>query len=65
MKKIAVHIQDKHTLILDEDASKGDLIDLRELMHFDSAGIEKAIKTGQDQVYEKQKEELNKIHLLE
>lgn len=65
MKKIAVHIQDKHTLVLDEDASRGDLIDLRELMHFDSTGIEKAILAGQDQVYEKQKEELNKIHLLE
>ena len=35
MKKIKVSIQDEHTLVLQEDAVKGDLIDLRSLHETD------------------------------
>ena len=35
MKKIRVSIQDEHTLVLQEDASKGDLVDLNSLHETD------------------------------
>ncbi len=35
MKKIKVSIQDEHTLVLREDGSKGDLIDLSTLHEVD------------------------------
>src|SRR5687768_8966504 len=35
MKKVKVSIQDEHTLVLQEDASKGDVIDLKTLHETD------------------------------
>lgn len=43
MKKVKVSIQDEHTLVLQEDATKGDLIDLTSLHETD---IDKATITG-------------------
>lgn len=47
MKKIKVSIQDEHTLVLQEDATKGDLIDLRSLheMDIDKSTIERVVKS--------------------
>lgn len=61
MKKIKALIRDKHTLVLDEDASKGDIIDLSELNNVDISSIEQAILNNKDEIYQaKIKEELNK-----
>ena len=46
MKKISVIVKDKNTLVLDEDASKGDWIDLTSLSSIDTSGLEESISRG-------------------
>lgn len=61
MKQVKVFVQDKHTLILEEDANKGDSIDLTSLNTVDLSTIEKAIEDGKDQIYRKKIEEEKEI----
>lgn len=61
MKSISVTIKDKNTLILDEDASKGDYIDLKSLTSISFDVIEGLINEGKDSVYEKKLSEFKKI----
>lgn len=58
MNYIHVAIKDKNTLILEEDAHKGDLIDLSSVTSFDGAAIEKAIEEGKEAVYQKKLKEM-------
>lgn len=58
MKKLKVIVKDKSLLELDEDAKKGDLIDLNELTQVDSSYIENIIESGKDKVYEAKLNEL-------
>ena len=60
MKEIKVIVRDKNTIVLDEDAAKGDYIDLASLKSVDLTQLENAISTGKDQVYEKKLEEAKK-----
>lgn len=65
MKKIKAIIRDKNTLILDEDASKGDIIDLSELNIVDTSTIEQAIVNNKDEMYQiKVNEKLKEQKLL-
>ena len=43
MKKLNVIVKDKNTLVLNEDGSKGDIIDLLDLKSIDSSNIESLI----------------------
>ena len=60
MKEVKVIVRDKNTIVLDEDAAKGDYIDLASLKSVDLTQLENAISTGKDQVYEKKLEEAKK-----
>ena len=51
MKKINVYVKDKNTLVLNEDAVKGDYIDLTELATVDTTAIEASIADAKDRVY--------------
>ena len=51
MKKLNVSIQDKNTLVLEEDGEKGDIIDLLSIQTFDTTSFEKLIEEGKDRVY--------------
>ena len=51
MSIIRVHIKDKYTLVLDEDAKKGDEINLREITNVDTSDIEEAIRLSKDNTY--------------
>ena len=57
MKKVKFIVKDKNTLELIEDASKGDVIDLREEMSLDTNKLEKTIEEGidhaRDTIYQK------------
>jgi len=53
MKKIKVIVRDRNTLVIDEDASKGDYISLSELNEVDYSEIESVIEQGKDSVYNK------------
>ena len=53
MKEIKVIVRDKNTIVLDEDATKGDYIDLASLKSVDLTQLENAISSGKDVVYEK------------
>ena len=63
MKKLQVIIQDKTTLMLNEDGHKGDIISLADLEELDTTAIIKAIEENTDKVYQKKlaeyKEKLN------
>ena len=61
MKQVKVFVQDKHTLILEEDANKGDSIDLTSLNTVDLSTNKKAIEDGKDQIYRKKIEEEKEI----
>lgn len=52
MKKINVIVKEKTILELAENASKGDVIDLKELVQVDTAYIDSIIESGQDKVYQ-------------
>ena len=53
MKKLQVIIQDKTTLMLNEDGHKGDIISLADLEELDTTAITKAIEENTDKVYQK------------
>ncbi len=59
MNYIRVTIKDKNTLVLEEDAHKGDLIDLSSVTSFDGSAIEKAIAEGKEALYQKKLKELS------
>ena len=65
MKKIKVIVRDRNTLVLDEDASKGDYISLSELNEVDYGEIESAIEEGKDIVYNKKLLEYRRVLDLE
>lgn len=65
MKKIKVIVKDKNTLILDQDASKGDYIDLNEFMEVDASEIENKINAKKDVIYEKRMNDYKSIIKLE
>lgn len=51
MKKVKVTIVDKYTLRLEEDAKKGELIDLREIIDVDTTPVIQKIDEARDEVY--------------
>ena len=65
MKKVKVIVRDRNTLIIDEDAQKGDYIDLSSISEIDFSTLEKAISDGADRVYEKHLNEFKKSLMLE
>lgn len=52
MKKVKVIVKDKTILELVEDANKGDVIDLQELVEVDTSYIDSIIESGKDKVYQ-------------
>ena len=50
-KKVKVSVVDSKTLRLEEDALKGSIIDLNEVMELDTTSILKLIEDGRDKVY--------------
>lgn len=64
MKKINFTVKDKTTLVLEENATAGDILDLSGLTAIDSTGIENSIAQGKDNLYnEKLKSEQEKFKL--
>ncbi len=61
MKKIQVIVRDKNTLVLEEDAVKGDYIDLTSISNVDFKQIENAVLAGKDAVYNKKLEEYKEM----
>lgn len=64
MKEIKVIVKDKNTLILAEDASKDDYIDLSNLTTIDSTSLEKIIDEGKDKIYNEKLIEASKVNKL-
>lgn len=64
MKKVKVIVRDRNTLILEEDALKGDIIDLTSLSNVDFSALESLIEEGNDKVYEKKLTEFKSIQEL-
>ena len=58
MKQVRVIAESKNKLVLEEDASKGDYIDLSSINSVDTSLIEKALERGADVVY---KEKLKQV----
>lgn len=52
MKQIRVIAESKSKLVLDEDAQKGDWIDLSQINSVDTSLVEKALAAGADKVYQ-------------
>lgn len=65
MKKIKVIVREKTLLELKEDASKGDLIDLKELIEVDTSLIESIIDSNKDKIYLSKLEAQQKVWNLE
>ena len=65
MKKIKVIVREKTLLELKEDASKGDLIDLKELIEVDTSLIESIIDSNKDKIYLYKLEAQQKVWNLE
>ena len=65
MKKVKVIVKEKTILELNEDASKGDLIDLKELVEVDTSYLDSIIESGKDKVYASKIEEVKKALLAE
>ena len=61
MKKIKVIVKEKTVLELAEDASKGDLIDLKEVVEVDTSYLETIIESGKDKIYESKLEQAKKL----
>ena len=57
MKQLKVIVQDKTTLVLQEDGQKGDIISLTDLEELDTSAIEKAIQENTDRVYARKLQE--------
>lgn len=51
MKKVEVLVRDRNTLVLNESAEKGDLIDLTSLNELDNTAILDVIEKGKDQAF--------------
>ena len=51
MKKVEVIVRDRTTLVLNESAEKGDIIDLASLNELDNTAILDAIEKGKDQAF--------------
>ena len=62
MKKINVLIKDKNTLIIQDDASKGDIIDLNDIQSIDLTHINNILLKEKEESYQKQINE--KMNLL-
>ena len=58
MKEVKVILKEKDILVLEEDALKGDYINLNNLVNLDLSHVESLIKEGQDKVYLKKLEEV-------
>ncbi|MGI5092099.1 DUF2130 domain-containing protein [Treponema socranskii] len=56
MKQVKVIAESKNKLVLEENASKGDYIDLSDINSVDTSLVEKALERGTDKIY---KEKLN------
>lgn len=65
MKKINVIVKEKTILELAEDAYKGDIIDLKELVQVDTSYIDSIIESGKDKVYQGKLEDVKKALLAE
>ena len=65
MKKVKVIVRDRNTLVLEEGASKGDYINLKELNEIDYSEIESVINAGKDVIYNKKLEEYKQTLKLE
>lgn len=65
MKKISVIVKEKTILELTEDALKGDIIDLEELVQVDTSYIDQIIESGKDKVYESKLTSVKKAMLAE
>ncbi|MBR5965073.1 MAG: DUF2130 domain-containing protein [Treponema sp.] len=52
MKQVRVIAESKNKLVLDEDAQKGDWIDLSQINSVDTSLVEKALANGADKVYQ-------------
>lgn len=52
MKQVRVIAENKSKLVLDEDAQKGDWIDLSQINSVDTSLVEKALASGADKVYQ-------------
>ena len=65
MEKVKVMVKDKTTLVLLQDASNGDIIDLNDLNEIDYSQIEELIDSGKDSIYLKKLEEFKKVINLE
>lgn len=63
MSKIKVLVQDKNTLILEEDAKKGDSIDLTDLSSVDTSNLEALINNEKDSIYRNRIAEVKKSEL--
>ncbi|MEG1566020.1 MAG: DUF2130 domain-containing protein [Bacilli bacterium] len=65
MSIVKVIIKDQDTLELAEDAKKGDIIDLKEIIEVDTSNISKRIDESKDEIYkaklEERKNELKRI----
>jgi hypothetical protein len=61
MKKVKVIVKDKMLLELDEDASKGDVIDLGAVTQVDLSYVDKLIENGKDKVYQNKLLEQEKL----
>ncbi len=61
MKYIKVIVRDKNTLVLQENANEGDLIDLATINSIDFAAIDEALKNGKELEYQKRIEENKKM----
>ena len=65
MKKINVIVKEKTILELAEDALKGDVIDLNELVQVDTSYIDSIIESGKDKVYQSKLEDVKKALMAE
>ena len=60
MKKIKVLVKDKNTLLLEEDANKGDYIDLADLSSVDMTSLESLINSEKNSLLNERIEEIKK-----
>lgn len=51
VKKIRVTVESKNKLVLDEDAQRGDFIDLSDINSVDTSSLEAALSKGADKIY--------------
>lgn len=65
MKKINVIVKEKTILELTEDAFKGDIIDLKELVKVDTSYIDSVIEAGKDKIYLNKLEDAKKVIMAE